>query len=213
MGRPGGEKPWRKVRQSNERAMQGAFGGGHHAASFTQGTRVLRTGYQDTIWRRAPCRKFCTGYNTGYQGQGTSWVLGYYFTFAEHRVLGYWVQGTRVLSHICRAHSFYRECSEGGSICEAHLRFVIPFSLRTANPLPLEQLLTPSSCIQAACTGDYEGVRLTQLLLVPGSPWTLSNVHWTIIVPVKKLSWLVRLPKSGTLKSYLLSPILQSFTK
>ena len=42
---PGGEKPRSKGRQSNERAMQGAFGGGHHAASFTQGTRVLRTGY------------------------------------------------------------------------------------------------------------------------------------------------------------------------
>ena len=42
---PGGEKPRSKGRQSNERAMQGAFGGGHHAASFTQGTRVLGTGY------------------------------------------------------------------------------------------------------------------------------------------------------------------------
>ena len=82
-----------------------------------------------------------------------------------HRVLGYYGQGTRVLSHICRAHSFYGECSEGGSICEAHLRFVIRLSLRTANPLSLltpEELLTPSSsCIQATCTGGYEGVRIT----------------------------------------------------
>ena len=37
----GRETTWSKGRQSNERTMQGAFGGGHRAASFTQGTRVL----------------------------------------------------------------------------------------------------------------------------------------------------------------------------